>query len=522
MSGGGGGLDARDLFFRVLNTLIESPWLAGLGAALVVGACVSLSTVGPHPFIVIRRVSVPYGLGVGVVGVAALTASWVAMVLGVTPFLRVRSALKYWVTTACLASILGFAGGALALSGARGAAYVLLSPYVAGVPSAKAWYVALAACAGVASASLVRRVRGAGRRWLRGVKVFEGAPLTLREAITAWLAAFIVLMAPYYPWLNPKGVLVDVDHIFYWRWLQGTDWGNITIRLLEFNRGDRPLFVGFTFLVTRLIPFRVFDVLYIAGAGALVTVLAEGVCRRVGIRKWFGFTAALLASIPLYFVFGGYHANLAAMCLALATLYWRLRWGDGGAKPYRFALLGLASLATAATHSEAWVLYTPLFLIDAPTFAGWVAGGASWLVARELLISPKYAVLAGKLLASGAPTITQLDFQLVVMLWGVPATWLTYLVATAGIIKAWRGGELSKHAPFLASTALTLIPLLTLTPKFVVHRVLMNTAYWFFTAYALSRAWGSRKWWWVVPAYVGLQWAYAAWLLSNAVPAKPP
>ena len=164
----------------------------------------------------------------------------------------------------------------------------------------------------------------------------------------------------------------------------------------------------------------------------------------------------------------------------------------------------------------------PLFMIDAPTLTAWVAGGASWLLVRELAISPKYVVLAKQLLARGALTVTQLDFQLVIMLWGVPATWLTYLLATAGIVKAWVSGDLRKYSPFLTSTALTLIPLLTITPKFMVHRVLMNTAYWFFTAYALSQAWGSRRSWWVVPLYVGLQWMYVAWLLSNAVPAKPP
>ncbi len=516
------GFSLRDVFSGVARALTKYSGLAVLGAAFVLGACVSLALSGPHPFVVMRRVSIPYGLRVSDAWAAALTASWVAMVVGVTPFLRVRSALRYWVVLTYLAFLVGVVGGAAALAGGRWAAYVLLSLYVAGVPSVKVWYVALAVCAGLLVASLVKRVKGLEWGGLLKVKVFGSDSLTLSEAVLAWLIAFIVLMAPYYPWLNPRGVLVDVDHIYYWRWLQGTDWGNVTVRLLEFNRGDRPLFVGFVFLVTRLIPFRVFDVLYVAGAGALVTVLAEGVCRRVGVGKWFGFTATLLASVPLYFVFGGYHANLAAMCLALTTLYWRLGWVEGGVRARKLALLGVMSLATAATHSEAWVLYTPLFLMDAPTIAAWVVGGASWLVARELLISPKYAVLASKLLASGAPTVTQLDFQLAIMLWGVPATWLTYLLATAGLIKVWRDGALSKYFPFVASTALTLVPLLTLTPRFMVHRVLMNTTYWLFVAYVLSRSWGSRKWGWVIPLYVGLQWMYVAWLLSNAVPAKPP
>ncbi len=509
----------------IIRTLAEHPRSAGFGVALILGACVSLAFSGPHPFVVVQRVSVPYGLRVEGVWVTALIASWVAMVAGAAPFLRIKSILGYWVTLAYLVFIVGFIGGVTALSGGRWLAYVLLSLYVAGMPSAKVWYVTLAVCTGLLVASLLRQVRRLKWSWLLRVKVLgniDSNSLTLGEAVTAWLVAFIVLMAPYYPWLNPRGVLVDVDHIYYWRWLRSTDWGNITVRLLEFNQGDRPLFVGFVFLITRLIPFRVFDVLYIAGAGALVTVLAEGVCRRVGIGKWFGFMAALLASVPLYFVFGGYHANLAAMCLALATLYWRLGWRESSVKLRRLALLGAASLAVAATHSEAWVLYTPLFLLDVPTFITWVVSGSSWLVARELLVSPRYAVLAGKLLASGAPTITQLDFQLIIMLWGVPATWLTYLLATAGGIRVWREGELSKYLPFLTSTALTLVPLLTLTPRYMVHRVLMNTAYWLFVAYALSQAWGSRKWRWVIPLYVGLQWLYVAWLLSNAVPSKLP
>jgi len=516
------GFSLRAMFSGVADALIKYPGLAVLGVAFVLGACVSLALSGPHPFVVVRRVSIPYGVKVGGAWVAALTASWVAVVAGVTPFLRVRSVLRYWVVLACLVFLVGVVGGVAALVGGRWAAYFFLSLYVAGIPSAKVWYVVLVVCAGLLVASLVTRVKGLGLSGLLGVKVFDGGPLTVGEAVLAWLVAFIVLMAPYYPWLNPRGVLVDVDHIYYWRWLQGTDWSNVTVRLLEFNRGDRPLFVGFVFLVTRLVPFRVFDVLYIAGAGALVTVLAEGVCRRLGVGEWFGFAAALLASVPLYFVFGGYHANLAAMCLALITLYWRLGWGESSVSARKLVLLGVMSLATAATHSEAWVLYTPLFLLDAPTFVAWVAGGASWLVVRELLVSPKYALLARNLLAHGAPTITQLDFQLVIMLWGVPATWLTYLLVTAGLIKVWRDGALSKYFPFVASTALALVPLLTLTPRFMVHRVLMNTAYWVFAAYALSRAWGSRKWWWAVPLYVGLQWLYVAWLLSNAAPAKPP
>ena len=319
----GGGLSLKGLLSRVLSALLKHPRLTVFGVALVAGACLSLSVFGAHPFIVVGRVSVPYGLRVGDVGLATIVASWLAMILGATPLLRVGSALRYWAVAACVASTLGLVGGVLALAGLKRVAYVVLSPYVAGIPSTKAWYVALAACAGAGAASLLKhlRLRGAGTRGLGKAKVFGGAPLTLSEALIAWLAAFIVLMAPYYPWLNPKGVLVDVDHIYYWRWLHGTDWGNLTVRLLEFNRGDRPLFVGFVFLVTRLIPFRVFDVLYIAGAGALTVTLAEGVCRRVGVGRWFGFTAALLASIPLYFVYGGYHANLAAMCLTLATLY---------------------------------------------------------------------------------------------------------------------------------------------------------------------------------------------------------
>ena len=522
MSEGVARLSVSDAALRVRDALVKHPRLTGLAVALVLGACVSLSINGPHPFIVVHRVSMPYGLKVSGAGAAAVAAAWGALIVGAVPFLRVRLAWRYWVVAACVSSLVGVAGGVLALSGAWGAAYVPLSLYVAGVPLAKVTYVALAACAGAVTLSLIKRFRRVRRRDLLSAKVFEGDALTLGDALVAWLVAFIILMAPYYPWLNPKGVLVDVDHIYYWRWLRGTDWGNLTARLLEFNRGDRPLFIGFLFLVTRVIPFRVFDVLYIAGAGALVTVLAEGVARKAGVGKWFGFTAALLASVPLYFVFGGYHANLAAMCLALATLYWRLGWKGNDVRPYRLALLAIASLATASTHSEAWVLYTPLFLLDLPTFSAWVVGGASWLLTRELLISPKYAILARNLLASGAPTITQLDFQLVIMLWGVPATWLAYLLAAGGVLMAWRKGVLGGHASFAASTALAAIPLLTLTPRFMVHRVLMNTAYWFFIAYALRGAWGSRKWWWVVPAFIGLQWLYIAWLLSNAAPLKPP
>jgi len=515
-----------DLLLRVARAVREHPVMAVLAASLTLGGAVFLSVFGPHPFIDVNRVSMPYGVRARDLGLTVVATAFVALAAGTAPFLTVRVLRRYVRVVSYVVLVTGLAAAAVSVLRLQRLAYVLISLYVVGVPLAKVTYVALAAVSVIVGALILRKVLREAHHVLRvrNLTRVDGEGLPLGDALLAWLTAFIILMIPYYPWINPKGIYADVDHIYYWRWLQGTDWGNVWVRLLAFGRGDRPLFVGFVFLATRVMPFHAFDVLYVAGAGALVTVLAEGVARRAGLGKWFGFTASLLGSIPLYFVFGGYHANLAAMCLTLATLYWRLGWrgvgGDGALPLRRLALLAIASLLTAMTHSEAWILYIPLFALDAPTLIAWVIGGGSWLFLREALIPPEYAKLAGNLLAKGAPSITDLDLQLVVMLWGVPAMWLTYVLATGGILRAWKSNTIRKYASFLASTSLTLIPLLTLTPRFMVHRVLMNTAYWFFTAYALSRAWGSRKWEWVVPLYIGLQSIYVVWLLSNTVPVK--
>ena len=514
-------------------------WRAlAFAAALAATASLSISLAyeGPHPYVVVHRVSAPYGapwLGGWVVAVA-----WVVLALSVLTSLL---ALKHHAITAAPYALLAVccAGCVAALIPSLSrVAYVVLSLYCVGIPAsiallplACAASVALAAC--LAVRLLTRRVRTLSTRVGPERRLLSSIPLS--EAALMFFTSLVILLVPYYPWVNPHGVLADVDHIYYMRWLRHASWANLPQALVAFDQCDRPLFLLLIFLITRLIPFRVFDVLYIAGFGALLTVLAERITRSAGLAKYSGFVSSLLFSIPLYFVYGGYHANLLALTLcyaAVAVLFKALR--SGGVSSRTMALLAMLSAATVLTHSEAWVLFTPLMLVGARPAVAWVLPGAAWLAVRKLVFSPMYAKLAHNLLSKGVLTLHSLKFQLTVMLWGVPATWLSYAFAVLGAALLMlhylrSGGEASVIPELpaveprtLLSAALSAIPafaaLFLVTPKFLLHRLVMNSFLWFFTAYALSYLLTSRK---LKPAtliFIGLQSLYVFWLLVNTIP----
>ncbi len=519
-----------------LLTTLKDRYAVTLAVALaaIVSLSISLAYVGPHPYVVVHRVSTPYGAPR--LGRWCVICAWIVLAASVLIALTLLKHHDFTVPSYALLAVC-FVGCIIALVPATyGSAYVIMSLYSAGIP-ATLFLAPAAFVTSVALATYLATSLSLGRNPLRSLPasrpqaVWSGISLT--EATLMFLIALIILLIPYYPWINPHGVLADVDHIYYMRWLEHASWNNLLRALASFNHCDRPLFLTLVFLVSQAIPFRLFDVLYIVGLGALLTVLAEYIARIAGLIKYSGFMSAMLFSIPLYFIYGGYHANLLALILcyaSVATLFKALRRGSFGYGTLAF--LSLMSLAIALTHSEAWVLYVPLMLVDVQAALAWILPGASWLVVRGLAFRPTYMRLTHNLISKGMLTIHNLRFQLIIMLWGVPATWVSYALAFLGaaVLLAqytMYGKRLLGDAPpaeprLALSMALSAVPafvsLFLVTPKFLLHRLIMNSFLWFFTAYAISYSLSSPRLRFLAAAFIGLQSLYTVWLLVNSIP----
>ncbi len=515
-----------------LLTTLKDRYAVTLAVALaaIASLSISLAYVGPHPYVVVHRVSTPYGAPW--LGRWCVICAWIVLAASVLIALTLLKHHDFTVPSYALLAVC-FVGCITALVPATyGSAYVIMSLYSAGIP-ATLFLAPAAFVTSVALATYLATSLSLGRNPLRSLPasrpqaVWSGISLT--EATLMFLVALIILLIPYYPWINPYGVLADVDHIYYMRWLEHASWNNLLRALASFNHCDRPLFLMLVFLASQAIPFRLFDVLYIVGLGALLTVLAEYIARIAGLIKYSGFTSALLFSIPLYFIYGGYHANLLALILcyaSVATLFKALRRGSFGYGTLAF--LSLMSLAIVLTHSEAWVLYVPYNACRRSGLSGLDPTGGVVACGQR----PMYMRLTHILISKGMLTIHNLRFQLIIMLWGVPATWVSYALAFLGaaVLLAQYTmygkrllGDAPPAEPRLAfSTALSAVPALVslflVTPKFLLHRLIMNSFLWFFTAYAISYSLSSPRLRFLAVAFIGLQSLYTVWLLVNSIP----
>ncbi len=516
------------LLRAILNDIRDAKKLIPPALIILVAGISWFLRTGMHPYIVFKRVSIPYP--------DVIINPYIVLTLSITSipcsliFLRRRIILKFLMAISAVISSWSVFTSITAVSGLTSFAMLLISIYAVGMPLNIVLVPLMAVSSLISSLVLLSRLltsrRNINDQRIERLNILSKNSLGVIEAISAWLLAFIILMIPYLPWLNPHGFLVDVDHIYYIRWLRSTNWSNLWTQLISFCRGDRIAFLLPLYIISKIVPPVQLDKIYIAGVSALIPLIAESISRKLGIKPWFGYLSSLLASIPLYFIYGGYHANLAALIIALIALNYRL--GLREVKLKSLLILSILSLLTVMTHTEAWVLYIPLFFFDKLTIIAWLLPGLSWMGLREAFLKPHYTELAHDLLFKGSPVLISpslLRFQLNIMLWGVPATWLSYMLASiASLILTYKllsrvneCNKLRKYFPMVASTSLSSLILFVPISRFVTHRIIMNTAFWVLIAYLLSDSW-VKKHRWVVYIYVSMQLSYVIWLLVNSVP----
>ena len=349
----------------------------------------------------------------------------------------------------------------------------------------------------------------------------------LQELLILFLIGFIVLYIPYYPNINPYRRLVDIDYIYYDKWLSrvnDNDFIHDAFVRGSHGLGDRPLFLILIYLINKIIPYKTFDTVYIALAGSILLVLAEIITRSAGLAKYTGYLSALLAAVPLVYVYGGFQANLFSEIFVYATLaiYFMNR--------YRY-LTPIFSLASLLSHNEVWLLSSIIFLPRPLIFALWLAPGLILLLAKFYLFKlPTVLNIRYQFYIPDIRDVMNLvDFEVNIHVWGSMSTWIIYLLTIITIIIL-----LIKRDIFLVRVSM--IPLMVLlfilyglkmiVPiemlrglGVVVHagRVLMNTPLWILPAYILDKAIRSQNKW-VIELILGVEIPWIIWILANAVP----
>ncbi|MEB3755309.1 MAG: hypothetical protein GSR79_00385 [Desulfurococcales archaeon] len=138
----------------------------------------------------------------------------------------------------------------------------------------------------------------------------------------AMLLGFIVTLVPYLPSVNPHGVPVTTDWVYYYKWLRDVDavglWG-----VLE-QHMDRPLYIILLYGVERLfhVDPRGIAVYQIFFLGQLYVVASYFLGRSLGGER-VGVLSALLAAVSpgfLSFMYGGFQSDFFTVSIVYFAL----------------------------------------------------------------------------------------------------------------------------------------------------------------------------------------------------------
>ncbi len=295
-------------------------------------------------------------------------------------------------------------------------------------------------------------------------------------------AALLVSSLPYSPPLNPLGLPVQVDSVFYYRWV--LEAAEDPMSVLDSANGSRPLYLAALYLA------------YLAGASpdaiaklqiiplyVLYTFAVYRLAMAItGDGRVAGLAAVLapLSPMGLGFIYGGFQANLAALSmlmLAFAALY---------TSRIRTAIL----LAGAAiwVHPWTWVQYVAGMGILAALRREMRRAGIVFLSAMGAVAALREAVGMGVLGAMGTVSgalgdVPNAPLGLVTgyayFIWGAHNDWVFMSAALAGI-----GGVAPLHPLIVASLA-PYLAMLGSPGTFI--RLFLNLPLEVPAAYALSR-----------------------------------
>ena len=171
----------------------------------------------------------------------------------------------------------------------------------------------------------------------------------------AMLLGFIVTLVPYLPSVNPGGVPVTTDWVYYYKWLRDVDavglWG-----VLE-QHMDRPLYIILLYGVERLfhVDPRSIAVYQIFFLGQLYVVASYFLGRSLG-GEGVGVLSALFAAVSpgfLSFMYGGFQSDFFTVSIVYFALGLIARAGSGRRLVLGFIVFDLAMFL----HEWTWTQY---------------------------------------------------------------------------------------------------------------------------------------------------------------------
>ena len=165
--------------------------------------------------------------------------------------------------------------------------------------------------------------------------------------------SLVVGILPYLPTLNPRGISVNTDWIYYYNWLKQMVDGDFSPL---YKHSDRPLYLLFLYSIWSLVKT---DPRTLAIYHNIVLLPLYTFSTYLLALKWAGKkTADMVALItpfsPIFlsFVYGGFQANLMAISLVFTSIYLVM----SGSKRSFFAGL-LLFLLTMFVHEWTWTQY---------------------------------------------------------------------------------------------------------------------------------------------------------------------
>ncbi len=165
--------------------------------------------------------------------------------------------------------------------------------------------------------------------------------------------SIIIGIIPYLPTLNPKGLSLNTDWIYYYNWLKEMISGDMTVL---YTRSDRPLYLLILYsvwLITRVDP-RIIAVYHNIALFPLYVFSTYLLALRWSGKRTAELAAVITPFSPVFlsFIYGGFQANLFAISLVYVSLYLLM------SRDKQEKIAGLFILATIMfIHEWTWTQY---------------------------------------------------------------------------------------------------------------------------------------------------------------------